>query len=514
MELIVKHSCIIIEDYELGDCPTLEGLFSVWDKVRYCSEIKILHYDELNKRMYIPRGVDIAYICNLLGINKPNMDYKHNEYDSHEDIMINYLPRDEVQKEALRFMVGKGEYSDNRTKSQLSLNLGTGKGKTYCSIANTSIQKGIKSAIIASSLDWLNQWKKCILEYTNTNPSEIYMMSGSSTVNRMFKSDPSQYKFILISHDTIRSYGDKFGWDKITELFEHMRIGIKYYDEAHLYFSNIAMIDYYTNVYKTYYVTATPQRSDEEENRIFSYYFRTVPSINLFNEDEDPRTHYIAIKYDSKPNPMDVSKCKNQYGFDKNKYCDYIVKQDNYYKILHIVLNMAMKKNKTVIYIAKNSSIDITYHWIINTYPELEPHLGIFNSTIDKDIKKRELEKKIILSTTKSLGTAQDIKGLDMVVVLAEPFGSKVLAKQTLGRTRDYDTVYVDIVDVGFPAIRRYLKDKEPVFTKHAKSASVIKIDQKELDSRVNKILQERQDRINAMIIPVKIRAICPVSIK
>ena len=154
---------------------------------------------------------------------------------------------------------------------------------------------------------------------------------------------------------------------------------------------------------------------------------------------------------------------------------------------------MALKnKGKNIFYIATNDAIDITYKWMIDEYPEIAHDIGIFNSRIDPSIKDQQLEKRIILSTTKSLGTAQDIKGLKMVVVLAEPFRSQVLARQTLGRTRDYNTFYIDIVDTGFSSITNYYNSKKNLFNKYALSTTVVTINDKELDERSSAIESER----------------------
>lgn len=490
-KLIVKHNHIEINNYVLGDCPALENLFSIWDKLTHAKYMKILEYVEDEKKLLVPRGVDVNYIAKLIGC-KPKVDYDHDPFDITDNIKLKFLPRDNVQKEALAFMQGERAYKDNRKKSQLSLNLNTGKGKTYCAITNTSISL-YRSIIITSSIDWLNQWRDCILEYTDTLPSEIYMIIGSASIRMLLEKDMSQFKFILASHDTIKSYGDRNGWRSVTELFKFMKVGYKYYDEAHLNFYNMARIDAYTNTYRTYYITATPARSDSDEDILFGYYFKNIPAVNLFDEDEDPHTNYVAIKYNSRPSPLDISNCRNPYGFDKNSYSEYVVKQPNFYKLLHVLLGMAIKNGqKNIFYIAKNDAIDKVYNWIINNYPDIAHEVGIFNSRVPKDQKAAVLEKKIILSTTKSLGTAQDIKGLKMVVVLADPFRSKVLAKQTLGRTRDKDTYYIDVVDTGFKPLISYFNDKKSVFSKYALSVSVVEMKDDVLDDKFNKILESR----------------------
>lgn len=469
MKIVVKQSCIIINDYEIGDSYKLEKTFSIWDPIRFTSYFKGIHYDEENKRLYLPRGLDIPYIENLFGESAYVEKGKHDRFTRIEKAILKYSPRDDEQKEALRFMVGKGEYNRNELKSQISVNLNTGKGKTYCSIATISYLQ-MRAAIITSSIGWLEQWSDNIQEYTDTTKKEIYMISGSGSIHRILKKDVSQYKYFLISHSTIRSYGEKFGWDKITELFKHLQIGIKVYDEAHLNFDNICKIDFYTNTYKTFYVTATPSRSDDDENRIFQLYFKNVPAISLFNENKDPHTDYKAIHFKSLPTPQQISDCKGAYGIDRNKYVDYITSNDNFYKLLTYLMTIIDKtRGKVLIYIGTNNGIKKVKAWMDNNYPEYEGDIGVYTSLVTEN-KELELEKKIILSTTKSSGAAIDIAGLKMTIVLAEPFKSEVIARQTLGRTRASDTTYIEIVDDSFAQLRKYYNYKKPIFDTYART--------------------------------------------
>lgn len=491
-KIIVKHSSIVINNYELGDSPRLENYFSIYDRICHCNFLKGIEYIEEEKKLILPRGLDIYFLENLFGENA-TLDTNHDAYDKVEPIMIKYLPRDDVQKEALSFMLGaKPQHKSNKLKSQLSVNLNTGVGKTYCSIA-TIAYLNLRSIIITSSINWLEQWKKCICDYTDTKPNEVYFLTGTPSILSLFKKDISKYKFILASHATIKSYGDKYGWDKVSELFKYMKIGLKFYDEAHLNFDNMCKIDYYTNTFRTYYVTATPARSDKDENFIYQLYFKNIPSIDLFDEENDPHTHYIAMKYNTRPTPQEISSCKNKYGLDRNKYTDYVLKKDNYYKMLTVILDLAIKQEgKTLIYIGTNNAIIKTKEWILNNYPELHNSVGMYTSIVNEEEKKLQLHKKIILSTTKSCGAAMDIKGLKMTVLLAEPFKSEILARQTLGRTRDNNTFYIEVVDTGFVAINKYYYEKKPIFEKYALSCTESTISDFDLDVKVNNINEIR----------------------
>ena len=466
-KIVVKHSCIEINNYNMGDNSKLEYIFSIYDRLRHTRFLKAVQYNEDEKKLIIPRGVDIYYIENLFQ-TRAYIDSKCNEYDFIDDIKIKYLPRDDVQKETLQFMTGNSvKYRDNKSKSQLAVNLSTGKGKSYCSIATVCILK-IRSIIITSSVNVINQWKDYILEYTNINPKDILILSGSSSINRIYKKDISNYKFILCTHGTLRSYADSNGWDSIGDLFKYLRVGLKFYDESHLDFDNMCKIDFNTNVYRTYYITATKARSNKEENNIYQLYMKNIPSISLFDPEQDPHTHYIAILFNSHPSAYDISQCKNQYGLDRNKYTNYLITKPNFYKITATIIELALKHDgKTLIYIGTNHAIDTVYEWIILHYPYLNGNVGIYTSKTTGN-KDEQLEKKIILSTTKSCGAAMDINGLKMTVVLNEPFKSEVLAKQTLGRTRANNTYYIEIVDTGFMQIKKFYQYKKRIFSEYA----------------------------------------------
>lgn len=502
----VKHTSIVINDYNMGDCIQLENTFSVWDSIRHKKTMKVLHYKSDTRQLIIPRGVDIFYVEKLLNANA-RIVKEHDRCDKVNPILLKYLPRDDVQKRALAFMLGMKDYLYTQAKSQLSLNLIMGKGKTYCSIAASTMFQ-LRTAIITTSVGWLEQWRKCILEYTDTKPNEICMMVGSGVVNRLLSGDNyKKFKYILMSHATIKSYAMNHGWDKITKLFQHLKIGVKFYDECHLGFETMCMIDYYTNTFKTFYVSGTPNRSDKDEDKLFSFYFKSVPSISLFDEEQDPHTRYVAIKYNTHPSPLDISNCKNIKGFQKSAYSKYVLGKPNFYKMLNIILELALNNDgKNLIFIASIESIEAVKEWIIANYPFLCDDIGVYHSKIsDPVLKEMQLDKKIILSTVKSLGTAQDIKNLKMTVNLAEPFASDVLAKQSLYRTRDANTVYIDCIDTGFNTISRYYSERLPVFNKYALSCSLIIMNDKELDfkndSAVNRISSRVEDAVEIINI-------------
>lgn len=500
-KIIVKHSRIEINNYEMGDCSKLEYFFTIYDPVTHSYFYKGLEYDEENKILILPRGLDIGWLERALN-SDATLDTKYDEFEYlSEPIMIKKTPRDDEQKEALRFILGKAEYHHNSSKSQLGVNLNTGKGKTYVTVTAIAYWL-VRSMVIASNKGVIKQWKERILEYTDIKPKEIYIIEGSSSISKLYNRDISQYKIFLALHGTLKSYGDRNGWNEIGNLFKYLKIGIKIYDEAHQNFDNILRIDFHTNTYKNLYLTATPKRSAQNEDQIYQLAFKNVPKIDLFNEDEDPHTQYIAMHFNSKPSPDIISRCKNQFGFNRLYYINWVIDNTNFlnfsYVLMDKVLDLTKDGTKALIYIGTNDAIKKFYSYLCDIYPQYKNDIGIYTSITPEEIKEDQLNKRIILSTTKSCGAAMDIYGLKVTVVLAEPFKSEVLTRQTLGRTRANNTFYIDCVDDGFFYTKSYFNAKKQVFNKYATKCTNIIMSNNEIDNRINQIQKPK------LICPVK----------
>lgn len=493
IRLEVRLTAIVLHNYQLGDCSRLENYFKKYNRITHSYEYIGFHYDEDMEALYLPRGMDIPLIEKLSG-RRVEVDptYSCNEYDRYEDqIKLTYPPRNEVQKEALRFMVGLKPYQATANKSQLLLNLTTGKGKTYISIA-TMAYLGIKSIIITSSVDWLAQWEERIAEHSNIRPREMYTITGNWCINRLRNDDRiiDRTKVFLVTHSTIRNYADKYGWEEVRYFFKEIRVGLKFIDEAHVDFKNILMIDYYSDVYKTYYITATFGRSSEDENRIYQMCFKNVLGIDLYNKQEDAHTSYVALFFKSLASASEISSCKGKLGLDRNKYIKYLASKENYYKLISLIMDIVLPKtkdgSKALFYIGNNEVIQNTYNWILSNYPELREDVGIF-SMISND-KSAAKTKRIILSTTKSAGACVDIANLKVTVILNEPFKSELLAQQSLGRTRDKDTLCIECVDIDFYHCKKMYYAKKKVYAKYATDCSEIRLSQDDLDLSYNNL--------------------------
>ena len=384
-KMVITNSAIIINNYNLGECATLERNFKIWDPLYHRYNIIGMYYDQVNKRLYLPRGSDIFYIKRKLYSvygeeNVSSTFLRNHRFQYTTKIMMKKMPRNDRQYEALQFMLCKDKYSINSNKTQFSVNLNTGVGKTYCAVGTLSYL-GIKTIIITSQSGILRQWKEKILEYTTLDPSEIVQLEGSSSLNRIIagKSTIADKSVYLVTHSTLLSFANSNGWENVGKLFEVLGIGIKIYDEAHQNFTNTCMIDFFSNVWRTYYLTATPIRSNKDENKIYQIYIKNIPSIVLFDGDQDPHTKYISIKYNSNPRPMDLVKMRGPYGLNHNAYIDYLTKNQRFWIMFDYIFALVYKSGgRALFYIGTNAAILKARDRILFNYPELIDDVGIY----------------------------------------------------------------------------------------------------------------------------------------
>lgn len=473
--ITVNHTSIIIPNYELGDCEDLEQQLSVWDKICYRFNPIGFYYIEDRKELRVPRGLDISYIERKLP-NKPiEFTFTPDEYDK-VVFTLKTMPKSDIQRKSIAFLLGEENFQYTKKFSQQSLNLDTGDGKTYCVIASLTFLK-MKSLIVTHTESIKQQWSESLLKFTSISEPHICNLSGTGLIEKLVKTikngNSVPYKVYLVNHATIRNYAKKYGWDAVTELFKLLKIGVKVFDEAHLEFENLVRIDLFTNTKKTFYLTANFERSGVSENIVFEKCFKRIAKYGVETKQEK-RKHikYLGVLYNTRPTLTEQAAVKNIHGFDKNKYCDYTIKQDKFFDVVHTVLDICMKnEGKVLILLSKINACEIMYKDIKEYLNEIKSDytVSIYNSSIPEKDKLVALERDIIISTQKSLGTGNDIKGLRSVI-MTEQYSSKIIANQTAGRLREYSsdeyTFYIELVDIGFVRAYDMYKKRIPIFKK------------------------------------------------
>lgn len=497
--ILVKRSHLQVTDYQWNDSRSLEFKFSVYNYATYSYDYVAIDWDGDNKILYLPRGMDIRTVENLTR-SKAVIDRKWDEWDQIGKVMIKYLPKNDIQKKTIRFILGMRDYDYTKPYSQLSINLMTGKGKTYVTIASMAYEEA-RFIVITSIRGWLQQWAEKALEYTDFEPGNICNLS-SNVIDKILagKLDLSRIKMFTSTHTTIGDYAAKHGWDKIDILFQKMRVKYKVFDEAHLYFESISMIDFHSNTYKTLYLTASPYRSNDKENEIYRRYFECVPSIELFEKERDAVTQYISVHFNSHPSPGQIMNCMNKFGLIKARYIDYILRNDNFWKLLYCCFYEAVLPNpgRTLILTEVNAPIPILKNWIESEFPEFIGQIGTFHGDSSEAERAEAKTKRIVITNRQCGGTCMDIPDLGLCFPVLVPTKSKVITHQLFGRVGREGTVltkfvYLDIVDEGFKKLKEFYSFRLPVFMKYATSCSRVIYKDNDLNRKYEQYHSERE---------------------
>ena len=482
-----------VDNYDWKSCPSLEYMFAVWNYATYQYDYVGISWDPETRKLYLPRGMDVRKVESLLRRRAVVM----NEYDKWEGtgpVLIKYTPKNETQKKAIKFILGMAEYNYTVPYSQLAINLMTGKGKTYVTIASIMFDEA-KFIVITSIKGWLNQWEEKVLEYTNFKKKNIMNLT-SNLIDKIIKDecDLSKIKMFKCTHKTIKNYGDTNGWDKIEILFSKIKVKYKVFDEAHLYFDCMAMIDFHSNTYKTLYVTASPYRSDEKENQIYARYFEYVPSIELYNKDKDAMTDYLSVHYNSHPTPRQQALCRNKFGFIKSAYVEYAISNEWFWKIVYIIFCEAILPNKgrTLLLTETNHPIPVLKEWIEENFPEFRGQIGTFNGDTSEQERQSAKNQRLVITNRQCGGTCLDIPDLGLCFPLLVPAKSKVTAQQLFGRVGREGTVlpkflFIELVDEGFKKLKEYHANKMPVYMKYATSVKKVIYRDFDIDQGFNK---------------------------
>jgi superfamily II DNA or RNA helicase len=472
-KIVLYNTRIDIHGYEIGDCEELESSLCVWNQIYFRLEPRGLQYNEEKKILSVPRGIDVNFLVSKLKL-PVFTDKNYNEYDK-VNLKLKAEPRNDIQIKSLAFLTGEGKFKYTQEYSQLSLNLDTGDGKTYCVIASLCLHK-MKAIIITHTENIKDQWKKSLIKFTNIDPRRICDLSGTKRMEDLLLEDSKDFDMYLVNHGTIQSYAKKHGWDNLNRFFEHTKVGIKVFDEAHLHFKSIINVDLNTNVHKTFYLTATFERTDKSEDRVFHLCFKNIAKYGYETRGEK-RKHikYVAVKFNSKPNMEDQMSIKTKMGFNRHAYMDYQLNKGIIFDVVKYVMDTFGKlEGKALVLSSKIESADKLKDMIDEWYPDKS--IGIYHSKISKAEKEGIKEYDIISSTPQSCGTGFDVPGLRYNIML-EPYNATITANQVCGRLReipDEFTYHIELIDVGFPKVKEMYRKRLKVFKEKCYSVSEV----------------------------------------
>ena len=452
----VYNTHIELYPYTKGDLPVIEQMYTAQDK--FSGADVPCGYLIHEGKLYLPRGTSISKLEDITQCKadiKKDSDPADNMSRKFYSV---YEPRDEIQKNSIDFLKGDDH--------QLGLNLATGVGKTFC-VAYASTELNLKTLIITPNESLKQQWLATYAKMFDYRPKNLMNIAGSNIMDAIMRDEVNEADVYFVNHQTLRSYLSQNSPFMLKSFFQKLKIGIKVYDEAHMEFSNILLMDTFSNTDRTWYLTATFGRSDKSEMQCFKRAFQSVIGYGEVESKALKRKHviYHVVNVFSAITPRDRSWLMGYPGFTANKYGKYafgLDKRDIVYKtILEILTKTKDLEGKTLIFVPLIDNVDEIVKRLKKDFPTKS--VAAYHSKVPKDEKESAEKKDIIVSTIKSCGTGRDIKGLRSIIC-AEPVASKVVIEQTIGRLRPYaedkDTYYWDIVDRSVPPITWWWKGR------------------------------------------------------
>lgn len=356
---------------------------------------------------------------------------------------------------------------------------------TFC-VAYASTKLCEKTLIITPNESLKHQWINTYSKMFDYRNKSLMNIAGSNIIEGIMEDNiESNADVYFVNHQTLRSYMTQYGGYKLHQFFKKINIGIKVYDESHMEFANILLLDFFSNTNRTWYLTATFDRSDKTESQCFKRAFNSVLTYGEMESQEVVEKHviYHVVNINSRITPRDRSKLMNSFqGFTAANYGKYAFQTDENktaYKAILEILNITKTlEGKTIIFVPLIDVVDQVVKDLKKDFPDKS--VAAYHSRCSKDEKESAEKKDIIVSTIKSCGTGKDIKGL-RVVICAEPIASKVVAQQLMGRLRPYakdkETYFFDVLDISIPAINWWFRARYKKYQELCKKTVYLNMD-------------------------------------
>lgn len=439
------------------------------------------YYDKSKKELRIPRGYSKINLKRIFSNYEyiEECDWLHN---SNIDIGLLAPPKDYMQEYLLTFMLGKEPYVYTRSSTQLYVDMDTGGGKTFLGIATACYFKTKCYISIPAVSKIADQWKDTINRFTTLKRNEFLYVHGSEMCKDIINGKYDNVKIFIMPRSTVTSFVKKYedNWNMFTKLMDAMDVDLRIIDEAHMDFSTIVKMDCFSNIQKTYYMSSSPGRSENQEEYIYYNLFKNVPKHGKKLKTKE-QNHIIPliVNFKSTPSPEWLKKIKTRYGTSLAKYGEYLLSDSGardefieaYAFTLYWISQFRRKGGKILVIC---STIEFAKEMSRIT-ESLFPYLsrGLFVGS-GKD-KNKELDADIVFSTTKGMGTGSEFINHQFTINTLT-YASKIMADQISGRIRKQDGrkgIYCELVNINHKIAREHYNKREQYLINKAKDGKL-----------------------------------------
>ena len=373
-------------------------------------------------------------------------------------------PRDGTQREVVDYLAGEGAWRRLADEPQRVLAMQTGRGKTWAALAHMC-RTGQRTIVFLHKKSLIaNPWIKDAREFAGLGEDDVAVLSGRESVARWVDGgeDPKTRRLFLC---VIRTPSNMLRTPEDTALlrrfFKRASFGLKIYDETHLEYRAIQMLDFEFNAWRTLYLSATPARTDRSAQRLYAM---TLPPkskwFGLETRNRDARYHNVVFELVSPG-----EECPEKNGpADLAFYNRWIAERfDLYWPAVRKWTDLISRTG------AKAAVVCGTLDLVDEMVRRLSARhgaerVGEFTGRItDPEEKAVMLRRDFVVATLKALDAGDD-SALGAVVNL-QPMSSRVAIPQLVGRIRKRDNsphLFVEIMDREFGWIARQHATKMP----------------------------------------------------
>jgi superfamily II DNA or RNA helicase len=407
----------------------------------------------------------------------PNIEDRSYTYTPCVDIdpkMKDADARNDLQVTAFNF------FQKSKNDPQIGIIVPPGEGKTVMGIQMAKAYNK-RTMIICPTKGIKEQWIITLQTIFDIDPKDIQDVKKPGDLRNLNKD------WIICLQQSIQPYirDRTFG-----EIMEKSGVGVKIIDETHTFFKNTIGIECSCNIRYNIYLTATFEKSGEEENRLFQALYAKLTFFKVDQNDLEKfniKKHVIVQSYaiDSMVNHKQVTQMmtvakvgkRKIYTINIGRYMQVVVPTSGSTAFMRQVLTIVKKTRDSVDYgrililTATINSVHRFAELIKQLYPKQNVATYVSTNTPAQNTKNKK-EADILVSTIKSSGLGLDMKGLSAVICV-EQFNSAVYVQQAFGRLRrrddGKDTYYIDIRDKRITIFSKWWEARRKVLARIAK---------------------------------------------
>lgn len=489
MYVKARATDFVIYPYTEGMCKSLEALLTSYEeimpnaKLREMSKKEFYRFDDRRHKLHVPKCVGFKVIEHHLGNSNINCQMVNGSDEliipkqAHRLTLADGIgPKDEIQKEAIDFVLGRGEHENLANRSQKLIELATGYGKTFVTIAaSCALQQ--RTIVVCPIGSVSKQWVDAFHKFTNVPRKRIKLIEGVKNFMYEGLKRKINHDVWIISLTTAKILAEE-NPGVFSDIMHNFGPGLFVRDECHMHIKAIIQLDTNVSCARNLYLSATAKRDSSFEDKVFQKVFEKMPRYGINTHYLNPFLNIVAIYHElAFPEKLEKKMYTFKKFFRRDGYAATFLKhkRKEYEALLFRVTDPLFKimqpDRKVSIFLGQIEEIDEICELLQKRHPNMviKPY---HSKMTNKKEKEESLGAGVIVTTAGSLGTGSDVKGLKYQLDFY-PTGGDGKTIQRAGRTREIDgeeVYYVLIYNTAIAYFRRACESHKDLFANRIKS--------------------------------------------